>query len=187
MTPGENSGIEKKKKPDLHAGKFAGRKLLLMGSKAFRARELPPAVMEKINEGIVLRMVIIVGEAPGANWLFQDYLHLKGYKKVIVGHARSIRRNAGNWKTVKYGDDVSSREKKMISVCDSAVIIWADRSGVIAENLEILKRAEKPTFLYEYSNKSGRSKAGWLDPKRVYDPYFYWKEYMRQKRQGLER
>jgi len=70
----------------------------------------------------------------------------------------------------------------MIEECDSAIIIWQDNSGVIAENLELLKRLGKPTFLYEYHSKTDVKKIGWLDPKRVYDPYYNWKEYMRSKR-----
>jgi hypothetical protein len=164
--------------------KLTGRRLLLGGSKSFRRPELPEPVRALIDEAIERGMTVIVGEAPGANRLFQDYLNLKGYAKVIVGHARSMRYNAGGWKTVPYGGGVHEREANMINDCDSAVYIWADSSGVIAENLEILKRQGKPVFIYEYSNKSGRAKAGWLDPKRVYDPYFYWKEHMRGRKKG---
>ncbi len=167
--------------------RFVGKKLLLMGSKAFRAEKLPSQVSNLLDEAIKKQILIIVGEAPGANRLFQDYLEHRKYKKVIVGHAKSIRYNAGNWKTKKYGDGVSEREKNMIRECNSAIIIWADKSGVIAENLEILKRACKPTFIYEYSNKKKIGKAGWLDPKRIYDPYFYWKERLRNQKQERNR
>jgi hypothetical protein len=162
--------------------KLTGKRLLLMGSKSFRSERLPAEISHLIDEAIDRKMTIIVGEAPGANQRFQDYLNTKAYAKVIVGHAKSIRYNAGKWKTVPYGNDVHERETNMIGDCDSAIIIWADSSGVIAENLELLKRRRVPTFLYEYSNKSGRAKAGWLDPKRVYDLYYYWKEYMRKQR-----
>lgn len=160
--------------------KFVGRKLLLMGSKAYRARKLPTAVMKKIDEALARKMSIIVGEVPGACRLFQDYLKRKNCSSVVVGHAKSIRYNAGEWKTKQYGKSVSEREKNMIKACDSAIIMWQDNSGVIAENLEILKRSEKPTFIYEYYTKTRRGKAGWLDPQRTYDPYYNWKEYMRK-------
>ena len=161
---------------------FVGSKLLLMGSKAFRAKTLPAEVREKIDEAIARNMAFIVGEAPGACRLYQDYLRSKGYMKVIVGHAKSLRYNAGNWGTVRYGSDVQERERKMIEDCDSAVIIWVDRSGVIAENLELLKRMRKPTFLYEFSTKEDLGSSSWLDPKRTYDPYYYMKEYYRKQR-----
>ena len=162
--------------------RFTGRKLLLMGSKAYRTKRLPTAVTRKIGEALSRKMKVIVGEVPGACRLFQDYLKRKNYTNVIVGHARSIRYNAGEWKTKQYGTNVTEREKSMIKACDSAIIIWQDNSGVIAENLEILKKSGKPTFLYEYYTKTRAGKAGWLDPKRVYDPYRNWKEYMRQKK-----
>ncbi len=163
--------------------KFAGKKLLLMGSKAFRKKRLPVMVARKVDEAISRQMKIIVGEVPGSCRLFQDYLVSKQYTNVVVGHAKSIRYNAGEWKTKQYGGTVSEREHNMIRECDSAIIIWQDSSGVIAENLEILKRAGKPTFLYEYDSTTGKRKAGWLDEKRLYDKYWYWKENVKKKRE----
>jgi hypothetical protein len=155
-----------------------------MGSKAFRAKRLPLALSRKLNEAIARNMKIIVGEVPGPCRLFQDHLKRKNYNRVVVGHAKSIRYNAGKWKTKQYGTSVTGRERNMIEECDSAIIIWQDNSGVIAENLEILKRSGKPTFLYEYYTKKMQGRAGWLDPERVYDPYYNWKEYMRKKKRG---
>lgn len=153
-----------------------------MGSKVFRATELPAQVAEKIDQAIARKMTVIVGEVPGACRLYQDYLKSKNHGNVIVGHAKSMRYNAGGWKTHRYGDNVHEREANMIGDCDSAIIIWADSSGVIAENLELLKRLRKPTFVYEYSTKTDTGKPDWLDPERVYDPYYQWKEHMRRQR-----
>ncbi len=167
--------------------RFVGRKLLLMGSKKFRAKRLPARIAKKIDEAIARKMKIIVGEAPGACRLYQDYLKSRKYKNVVVGHAKSIRYNAGDWKTRQYGISVTEREHNMIKACDSAIIIWTDNSGVIAENLELLKRLRKPTFLYEYYTKTKVAKAGWLEPTRTYDPYYYWKEHMRKKKKAKGR
>jgi hypothetical protein len=153
-----------------------------MGSKAFRAERLPGEVAEKIDEAIARNMTILVGEALGACRLYQNYLQSKGYRNVVVGHAKSMRYNAGNWKTVKYGDDLKDRERGMIENCDSAIIIWTDNSGVIAENLELLKNLRKSTFLYECSTRTNTTGVGWLDPKRTYDPYYHMKEYFRKKK-----
>lgn len=161
---------------------FTGKKLLLMGSKAFKEKELPQKVVEKIDEAITREMTIIVGEAPGSCRLYQDYLHSKGYTTVIVGHAKSMRYNAGNWETVQYGKDYKEREINMIEDADSALIIWTDKSGVIAENLELLKRRGTPTFIYEYETKTGKKKASWLDPERIYDPYYSMKEYWKKQK-----
>jgi hypothetical protein len=163
--------------------RLVGSKLLLMGSKAFRAKRLPTEVAEKIDEAIARNMTILVGEALGACRLYQDYLRSKGYRNVVVGHAKSMRYNAGNWKTIKYGEDLKDRERRMIKDCDSAIIIWTGNSGVIAENLELLKNAGKPTFLYEHSTRTNSTEVGWLDPKRIYDPYYLMKEYFRKKKQ----
>lgn len=152
-----------------------------MGSKAFRQKRLPAKVAKKVDEAIGRKMKIIVGEVPGSCRLFQNYLKSKKCKDVIVGHAKSIRYNAGDWKTKQYGNNVPEREHNMIKECDSAIIIWQDSSGVIAENLEILKRAGKPTFLYEYYSKTGKGKADWLDEKRLYDKYWYWKQSKKSK------
>jgi hypothetical protein len=158
------------------------KKLLLMGSSTFKAGELPVEVKERIDEAIERGVTIIVGEAYGACRAFQDYLRDKGYKNVVVGHALKLRYNVGNWKDVQYGQNLKERERKMIEDCDSAIVIWVNSSGVIAENLELLKKLGKPTFLYECSSETGKIKAGELDPTRVYDPFYYVKEYYSKKK-----
>ena len=97
----------------------SGRKLLLMGSSAFKANELPAPVKERIDEAIARNTTMIVSEAHGACRRDQDYLKSRGYTNVIVGHARSIRYNVGDWRTVQYGDDLKERERGMIEDCDS--------------------------------------------------------------------
>lgn len=146
----------------------SGRRLLLMGSSAFKAEKLPVVVRELLDEAMAHGTTMIVGEARGACRRFQDYLHTKGYQGVIVGHARSIRYNAGGWRTVRYGDDLKERERGMIDDSDSAIVIWVDGSSVIAENLEYLKKLGKPTYVYEYSTKDGEARFGPLDPARTY-------------------
>lgn len=66
---------------------------------------------------------------------------------------------------------------------DSAIIIWTNHSGVIAENLEQLKNLGKPTFICEHSTRTNTTEVGWLDPKRTYDPYYHMKEYFMKKKQ----
>ena len=52
--------------------KSKGKKLLLMGSSAFGASELPTEVKERIDKAIDCGMRIIVGEARGASRLSID-------------------------------------------------------------------------------------------------------------------
>ena len=163
--------------------RLAGTKLLLMGSKAFEAERLPAEVASKIDEAITADMIILVGEASGACRLYQDYLQSKEYRNVLVGHAKSMRYNAGNWKTKQYGIDMKERERRMIEASDSAIIIRTDHSRVIAENLELLKNLGKPTFICEHSTRMNTIEVGWLDPKRTYDPYYHMKEYFMKKKQ----
>ncbi len=111
---------------------------------------------------------------------------MTGWGILGLGTLKSLRYNAGSWKTVKYGDDVTEREGTMIQEADSALIIWTDKSGVIAENLELLKRRGVPTFIYEYETKTGSAKGSWLDPERMYDPYYYAKQYWKKKRRQEE-
>lgn len=158
------------------------KKLLLMGSSAFKDRELPVEVKERIDKAMESGMMIIVGEAPGANRIYQDYLKAKGYGNVVVGHAVRLRYNAGNWKDVQYGKNLKERERKMIEDCDSAIVIWMNKSGVIAKDLELLKRLRKPTYLYECSSETDQVRAGELDPKRTYDHFYYMKEHYRRQK-----
>lgn len=73
----------------------------------------------------------------------------------------------------------------MIEDCDSAVAIWMNKSGVIAENLELLKRSGKPTFLYECSDKTDEISAGELDPDRIYDSFYYVKKHRRKHERAV--
>jgi len=163
------------------------KRLLLTGSSAFKNRKLPVEVKQSIDKAVERGMTIIVGEAPGANRLYQDYLKKKGYRNVIVGHAVRLRYNAGNWIDVKYGRDLKEREKKMIEDCDSAVVIWMNNSSVIANNLEMLKRSGKPTFVYECSSEGDEVRAGELDPNRIYDQFYYMKEHYKTQKQRHRR
>ena len=147
-----------------------------MGSSKYRAEELPPEITERLDAAMDTGATFIVAEAHGACRLFQDYLASKGYRGVVVGHARSMRYNAGGWREVKYGDDLKERERNMIRDCDRAFVIWQDESGVIAENLEYLKKLGKPTYLYEYDSSDGTIRAGELDPRRSYRKFHpYWR------------
>jgi hypothetical protein len=162
-------------------GDDAGR-LLLMGSSAYKAQELHPKVRERLDNAIDLGMTVIVGEAKGASRAFQDYLASKGYRNVVVGHARSIRYNAGEWVTRRYGDDLKERERKMIEDCDTAIIIWVNQSSVIAENLEMLKRQRKPTLLHEVDTQTGAERVGDLNPNRIYSRFYASARYYRKKK-----
>ena len=146
----------------------SGRRMLLMGSSAYKGEGLPVEVADILDEALDRGMTVIVGEARGACRAFQDHLAARGHVDVVVGHAKSIRYNAGGWPTHMYGDDVKSRERGMIDDCDSAIIIWVNGSGVIAKNLEYLKRQGKPTYVYELSTKDGEYRFSPLDPARTY-------------------
>jgi hypothetical protein len=147
-------------------------KMLLMGSSKYRNKILPLEIRDFVDKAIEHGMTFIVAEAHGSCRLFQDYLAEKKYERVIVGHAKSIRYNAGNWPDVKYGDNLKEREYNMIKDCYSAIVIWQDNSGVIAQNLENLKKLRKPTFLYEYNSTRDSIQIGPLDPDSTYITYF---------------
>jgi len=100
-----------------------------MGSSKYRAKELPLEVTEILDAAMDTGATFIVAEAHGACRLFQEYLASKGYRDVVVGHARSIRYNAGGWRDHKYGEDLKERENNMIRDCDRAAVIWHDESG----------------------------------------------------------
>lgn len=153
-----------------------------MGSSAYGAERLHPRVRERLDNAMGLGMTVIVGEAKGASRAFQDYLASSGCQKVIVGHARSIRYNAGGWETRKYGDNLKERERNMIEDCDTAIIIWVNQSSVIAENLEKLKRHGKPTLLHEVDTEKGTERVGDLDPTRIYSRYYASARYYRKEK-----
>jgi hypothetical protein len=158
-----------------------GRKLLLMGSSAYKMKELPSEIRERIDLAIEHGIIFIVAEAHGSCRLFQDYLASKNYKDVVIGHAKSLRYNAGDWKDIKYGNNLKEREKNMIRDCDYAIVIWQDNSSVIAENLEYLKKFRKSTFLYEYNSSDGTFHAGELDLRRSFRKVYPFSKSFKQK------
>ncbi|MHA2472000.1 MAG: hypothetical protein ACXAES_02070 [Promethearchaeota archaeon] len=165
-----------------------GEKLLLMGSSKFQAKELPLEIRDRLDAAMQRRVTFIVAEEFGSCRLFQDYLASNNYENVIVGHARSIRYNAGDWKDFKYGDNLKERERNMIKDCNYAIVIWQDSSSVIAENLENLKRLEKPTFLYEYDSSDGTIQVGELDLRRSYKKFApYWKRFRKKEKVVFEK
>ena len=128
-----------------------------MGSSAYSGDVPPRQFREIIDEAVSRGDTIIVEEAHGASRAFERYLHSKGVRNVAVGHARTIRYNIGCWTTHKYGDTLPEREKALIDDCDYALIIWVNRSSVIAKNLEYLKKLRKPAFVYETSSSWAQS------------------------------
>jgi len=87
-----------------------------------RREDMPPEEFrEIIDEAVAKGDLIIVGEAHGASRAFQRYLHSKGVGNVVVGHAKTIRYNAGGWLTHKYGNSVPSRKKAFIDDCYARV------------------------------------------------------------------
>ena len=73
----------------------------------------------------------------------------------------------------------------MIRDCVSAVVIWVDNSGVIAENLELLKKLRRPTYVYEYSSTKGVVSSGMIDPDRIYRTHYLYKRRKRMCARGF--
>lgn len=141
-----------------------GGTLLLMGSSAFSGG-LPPDVARLLDEAMEREMSILVGEAHGASRAFQDHLASRRYPNVVVGYANKVRYNAGNWPTESYGACLLEKERAMIEECDCAVAIWTNRSGVIAQDLEYLKKLGKPTYVHQCRTGSRAARGEWLNPR----------------------
>ncbi len=148
-----------------------GGTLLLMGSSAFSG-PLPFEVTRLLDEAMEREMSVLVGEAHGASRAFQDYLASKKYTAVVVGYANRVRHNTGNWPTESYGRCLLGKERAMIEECDCAIVIWTNRSGVIAQDLEHLRKLGKPTFLYQCWTGSRAARGEWLDPRMRCRPRF---------------
>ena len=150
----------------MSAPELEGGTLLLMASNAFKGRELPDKVALELNEAMARNMRILVGEATGCRG-FQDHLHRARYPLVTVGHMRKVRYNAGDWPTQAFGDDLEEKELRMIEECDSAIVIWVNKSGVIARNIQSLKKQYKPVFLYECWTDTSNVNSGWVEYERA--------------------
>jgi len=129
--------------------------VFLSGSRAIE--DLSEKVRDQLDKIIDAQETVLVGDAKGADKLFQEFFAERGYDRVMVycSGTRS-RNNVGEWerKMILVGPGLKGREfyavkdRMMARDADRGLILWDGKSlGSIQNALELLKR-EKPSTLF---------------------------------------
>lgn len=125
----------------------AGLKVFLSGSLAIRS--LPSQVVDDLNRYTTQGVTLLVGDAPGADALFQHHLVGASYADVEVFHSgHAPRFNLGDWSTYFVDSGLASRgkalhgakDREMSEQCDHGLMVWDGKSaGTIANVLHLIR------------------------------------------------
>lgn len=136
-------------------------KVMLSGSRSINS--LPPEVSEKIIELCKSGVTFLLGDAPGADTLFQKLFLDFGYSKVFIYHVDSSpRNNLGSWDSIRVDTTRKSKnwlyfgmkDIEMTKSCDKSLIIWDGESDGSVLNCFRALNQDKKVLLFNIDEKS---------------------------------
>lgn len=117
---------------------------------------IPAPALEKMNYFIEQEAWFLVGDAPGADSLFQKLLVSKKYLRVVVFTSLSeARNNFGGWETrfIETGLKSQSaakhtvKDRKMIEIASEGLLIWDNESpGTLANAIDFVESGKSCSF-----------------------------------------
>jgi hypothetical protein len=136
-------------------------KVMLSGSRSIKS--LPEKVKLKLKDLIKENTIFLIGDADGADVLFQDYLKNLGYKNVEIYHVDELpRHNLGFWET-KYINPMrktknwlfyTKKDIEMTKDSDFSIVLWDGQSeGSVLNCHRALSNEKKVYLLDEQSDK----------------------------------
>ena len=112
--------------------------VLISGSRSIT--ELPKYAIESLDKIIDLNFEILIGDACGVDYLVQEYLILKSYKKVKVFYSlfkgNGKPRNSLFENVVGIYGNYTDRDKAMCAIADYGLAIWDGKSRGTMANIE---------------------------------------------------
>ena len=129
-------------------------KVFISGS--ISIKKLPKYAMGKIDNIINKELMVLVGDAKGADSLVQKYLYKKGYKNVLVYFAgNKLRNNFGNWKTNQITNNKDEKGRNLYTLkdiemandADYGLMIWDGKSEGTLNNISKMKIKSKKFFV----------------------------------------
>jgi hypothetical protein len=143
-------------------------------------RSLDSALRIKIRELAQQGASFLVGDAPGADSLFQTELQNLSVKKVLVYYAQSLRNNLGNWQTIeiesgltsKGKDAYTARDRVMCSRASVGVVCWDGISAGSFANVMDLVQQGKAVELFLREDHLHLNSPGDLEQLRSFSPAF---------------
>lgn len=129
-------------------------KIFLGGSR--RMSRLTDAVRARIDNIIKDGLEVLVGDANGADKVFQKYLAEHKYSKVMVFCTAECRNNVSGWQTRRVGSDRRTRDFKFytakdLAMCreaDYGLMLWDGRSVGTLNNIVNLANDKKKVVVY---------------------------------------
>jgi hypothetical protein len=159
-------------------------KVFLGGSR--RISWLPALVRDKIDNIVLKKLPVVIGDANGADKLMQEYLSRSGYKHVEVFCSNGIcRNNVGAWHvrsvpashTRSAAEFYSAKDQIMASESDIGLMLWDGKSiGTLANALRLVRLGKK-VVIYCATDKQFRDIRNKLD----------WREFINECGAGLQR
>lgn len=110
---------------------------------------LPQVVVDKLTDHMNSNVWFLVGDAVGADSLFQKFLLQQEYLRVVVFTSMDKpRNNFGNWKTKIIDSGLKSqsaakhtvKDRKMVEIADEGLMIWDNESpGTLANAIDFVE------------------------------------------------
>jgi hypothetical protein len=118
---------------------------------------LPQVVVDKLIDHMNANVWFLVGDAIGADSLFQKFLHQKKYLRVVVFTSMEMpRNNYGKWEPRVIDSGLKSqsaakhtvKDRKMVENADEGLMIWDNESpGTLANAIDFID-SEKSCFFW---------------------------------------
>ena len=163
---GTRNTYVKVKKPkdfiDSKGGSYSGKDTVFVSGKVSYDKPLSGMIRKEIGKAIKSNSKIIIGDAPGADTIVQEYLAKKGYKNVEVYTTdKKVRSNVGNWKVKTIASEGFETEREvrrqkdiaMTNDCTKAIAISFDddkESSAMSLNVERIQQQGKNVQFYDF-------------------------------------
>ncbi len=135
--------------------------VLLGGSRSISRLAVP--VQDRIENIVSQGFEILIGDANGADRVFQAHLASRGYKNVTVFcSGNACRNNVGNWKVtfVQTGrvkldfEHYAQKDAQMASKADYGLFLWNGKSRGTLNSVRMLLERGRPVLVYISPKKS---------------------------------
>jgi hypothetical protein len=142
-------------------------KVVLGGSRHLHF--IPQDITEKLTDWIHQSSDFLVGDAPGIDRAFQQFLESRKYNSVTVyTSANEVRNNLGKWAVERIESGLKSKssavhafkDRKMSRIADIGLMIWdCESAGTLSNVIDLVKQGKNcfvwvspDSDLYQFDN-----------------------------------
>ena len=158
-------GVRRDKDGKSSGQQYNSNDTVFVSGKVKYDKELDDAVKIELDNVIKAKSNIVVGDAPGADKLVQDYLNEKNYRNVKVYTTDlNARNNSGKWKVVRISANNLSDEKQiralkdieMSSLATKAIAVMPENDSpdsAMSNNINRLRDNGLEPVIFDYEKK----------------------------------